>query len=338
MENLNVRKLAFFVNTLILIFVLGLWGFFAMEQAKIMVVFSAPTVVVYFVNYVLIAKERYDWFIWLTYFWILIYMSLATLSLGMNYGFHLYCMSLIPVIFCTEYLSYRLRTHSIRALYIGVIIGIFYLVVTGYVVHFGSIYQHPADIMTNVFLAVNAIIVFGFLISYSYLLVSMVIASEEQLREMALKDKLTKLYNRHYAMDELNRILENGKGKHWISMIDIDNFKKFNDEYGHDCGDYVLVHLSELMCHCCGGCLVSRWGGEEFLIASQLQNVSIDKLENLRQVVQQEEFVYNDKKLSVTITIGGAWYEEGMSLDKWIQRADEQLYKGKTSGKNKVVI
>lgn len=197
MEDKNAKRLSYVVNTGIFLLVLGLGVLFWILKANIMVYFSIPTCCVYMINYISIHKGNYNAFIWLTYFWIIIYMILCTVCLGMNYGFHLYCMSLIPVIFVCEYMAYRLNGKKIGALRISFAIGISYLLVTGYVVKYGPIYNCPVDIMTNVLLALNAIIVFAFLISYSQMLLKLIVNSEMQLREMAHKDRLTGLYNRH---------------------------------------------------------------------------------------------------------------------------------------------
>ena len=88
---------------------------------------------------------------------------------------------------------------------------------------------------------------------------------ENQLKQTALIDRLTGLYNRHYMVGRLESAVKEN-GPHSVAMIDIDDFKKINDRYGHNAGDYVLVNVARILKNICRDCKVSRWGGEEFLI------------------------------------------------------------------------
>ena len=88
----------------------------------------------------------------------------------------------------------------------------------------------------------------------------------------------------------------------------------------------------------CEGNVISRWGGEEFLILSTGSKDIHSRMEDLRKKVESTDFVFDGKKIDVTITIGLAEKEDTRSIDKWIQRADEKLYQGKNSGKNVVIV
>lgn len=205
-----------------------------------------------------------------------------------------------------------------------------------YMVVHGPFYEITRQ-CTVVVLCMNSISVFLFLISYTSLSIKMIIRSQEELTKMAQVDRLTGLYNRHFMISHLESLSEEIDSKYWLAMLDIDNFKKFNDTYGHDCGDYVLVHVCELMQEICKDCTISRWGGEEFLISSCTQKVPIQVLEDLRKKIAVTEFIYEGQALQVTVTIGVAAYQKGHKLDQWIQDADSKLYHGKNHGKNQVV-
>ncbi|MCD6191129.1 MAG: GGDEF domain-containing protein, partial [Sulfurimonas sp.] len=126
-----------------------------------------------------------------------------------------------------------------------------------------------------------------------------------------------------------------------IAMIDIDNFKKINDIYGHDTGDNVIVHLANvLMSNTNCRDIVSRFGGEEFCVV--LKNINkfsaVEIFDRLRREVESS-VVYSDKKepIEFTVSIGVSLYlEEG--LEETINQADMMLYKAKNAGKNQVVI
>lgn len=339
MDYANARKISYLANSIVFFFVLCMWIFFYSADVRIMSIFSIPTACVYIINYFLISRKKLDVFISFTYFWIIIYMCLATICFGINYGFHLYCMSLIPVIFCSDYMAYKINAKRINALGISIAIAIAYLICTGYVVRFGAIYQDVPSLYANIFLGINAFVVFGFLISYTTILIKLIIKSEENLKEIALKDKLTGLYNRHYTTEYLANLHEKADEKNWLAMLDIDDFKGFNDKYGHDCGDEVLIHISEMMQKNCPDCLISRWGGEEFIIVNGETgaNADIALLEKLRENIEQEYFEYGGKKLTITVTIGVATFDRDMTLDDWINEADKRMYFGKKNGKNCVI-
>lgn len=336
MDLTNAKKLSYAVNTLLLGFVLGMLAFFAYFHVDALTWFSIPTIGVYLINYGLIHKGRLSYFVRLVCFWIDIYMMITTLCLGYSYGFHLYSMSLIPIAFCTEYMSYKLKSKGIHPLNISIVIAVTYLFSTGYSIVHGPFYR-VGGIAPNLFLFVNAVAVFGFLIFYTRLLLKMVIGSEEKLVQMAHRDRLTGLYNRHYMLDRLTALTKDADTGIWAAMVDIDDFKKINDNYGHNCGDYVLIRMSEILNEICKECSVSRWGGEEFLIISDKVSQDVGLLEKLRQEVERNLFVYEGTQVKVTITVGAAKYRAGQSIDEWIHIADSRLYYGKKSGKNKVV-
>ena len=351
MDMIKAQKVTYFVNTIILILVFGLMGFFYMCHATFLVYFSIPTACIYLLGYYLISSRRLDFYVRIVYIWLTLYMCVTTICLGYNFGFHLYCMSMIPVIFVTEYITYKLGKPRLGAAKVSIAIGLAYILSTGYVGYFHPIYSVHQK-YTIIFWITNALTVFCFLIFYSNWMIKLVIQSEENLQEMAHIDKLTGLYNRHYMIEQLE-ISEGSKSGRFVAIADIDSFKQINDTYGHNAGDYILSHLAEIMKEACKDCVISRWGGEEFLLlfpgnrsekTSEKMSERIseiigpEKMEALRKTVENSEFIFENQKINVTITIGLADYNPELSTDKWIQKADEGLYYGKTHGKNQVVM
>ncbi len=334
-----IKRITYLVNTVILILVVGLMAFFYMCKAGFLVYFSIPTMLVYIIGYFLISKDKLYAYTIMVYSWLTLYMSITTICLGTDYGFHLYCLSMIPVIFISDYMAYQLRASRLNPVLISVLVGICYLLSTGYVKRVGPVYKSAS--LSKMFWQFNSLIVLCFLICYSYLLVSSIIDSEKKLRQAAHMDRLTGLYNRHYMIDKLDET--NGSaGGAFLAMIDIDKFKSINDEFGHNAGDFVLEKLAEIMRNECGKDIISRWGGEEFLFLGRADGEDVigyarDRMENLRRKVEETPLEYNDKIINVTITIGLAEGVEGQSVDKWVQIADNNLYIGKNSGRNKVV-
>ena len=337
MDLQRIRRFTYIINTVIFALVIGLAGFFWLCKADVLLWFSIPTLLVYVVGYFLIAKDRLDIYVRLVYFWITLYMCVCTVCLGYKIGFHLYCLSMIPIIFYTEYMAEKLNRPRVNAFVASGIIAICYLLSTGYTAFTGPIYTVDNSIAGS-FWAFNSVIVIAFLVFYSRLMLSLIGDYETKLRDAALKDKLTGLYNRHYMLESLDKASSEGS-EHFLAMVDIDDFKKINDTYGHNAGDYVLSKLADIMREQCNNCKLSRWGGEEFLILSKgkVGSSGFSVIEGLRAAVEGYDFEYEGTKIKVTITCGLADFVPGRSIDAWVSEADDKLYVGKGSGKNKVV-
>ena len=147
-------------------------------------------------------------------------------------------------------------------------------------------------------------------------------------------------------LENLEAEVENFKNNNLlfsVLIMDIDNFKQFNDNYGHDCGDFVLKSASDKIKSVLEPeTSLARWGGEEFLVL--LPNCQIDKAretaENIRNIIINSNFTFNNLlELKITLTIGISTYVfNDLSIDDVIKRADKALYLGKNSGKNKITI
>ena len=335
MDTKRIKRFTYIINTVILLLVIGLAGFFVLCKAPFLIWFSIPTLFVYIIGYILIAKDRLDIYVRIVYFWITIYFCLCTICLGYKIGMHLYCMSMIPIIFYTEYMADKMGKARVNAFVVSGIIAIGYLISTGYSAFLGPIYNVDNSI-AGAFWIFNSVIVLAFLVIYSRLMLSLIGDYENKLKETALIDRLTGLYNRHYMISRLESAAK--EAPYFIAMLDIDNFKKINDRYGHNAGDYVLVNVARIMKENCRNSKISRWGGEEFLILTPGDIAGgASLIEQLRSAVEKEDFSFGEDHIKVTITAGLADYTGDVSVDKWVNTADENLYKGKKSGKNKVV-
>ena len=156
----------------------------------------------------------------------------------------------------------------------------------------------------------------------------------------ANRDFLTGLYNRRYFFKDMTEYFYNAKIKHenfCIAMIDIDNFKKINDTFGHDMGDKVIIRLAEILLHNTNeGDLVSRFGGEEFCIVLKdiEPEIALKRLEKIRTKVQKA--LISKDNIAFTISIGVSFIQDD-NLDEAINIADMMLYKAKHNGKNMII-
>lgn len=166
---------------------------------------------------------------------------------------------------------------------------------------------------------------------------------QSALRELIERDSLTKLYNRHYGevwLRETQKEAGISGYPFYVSIGDIDFFKKFNDNYGHDCGDMVLRKVSGILDKWAKekGYAV-RWGGEEFLLILSGQTVE-DAEAYVNQIaddIKKMEFIYGDRMMSVTMTFGVTDGDSRTNIDEIIKKADQALYEGKETGRAKVV-
>lgn len=163
---------------------------------------------------------------------------------------------------------------------------------------------------------------------------------ERQLKEEAfmdaMKDRLTGVWNKRY----LDFMMFGEKEEIWMSLIDIDDFKKINDSYGHLAGDHVLRSIASVMEKATKETdEVIRYGGDEFLIVSSHRNQdSLTKLaEKIRSSVENLEIEYDDTSIKVTLSIGVG----KIKGNKWCHEAfgsvDRAMYNAKKSGKNTIV-
>ncbi len=164
----------------------------------------------------------------------------------------------------------------------------------------------------------------------------------ERLEWTSSSDPLTGLYNRRYIMEKIESEFKRPKKKKFSLVIaDVDYFKKINDTYGHDCGDYVLQMISKsLMDSVREQDFVSRWGGEEFLLL--LPETDVDGaytlMNRIKKIIGEQIIEYNGSEVSITMTFGITDSQDYQIIDDIIKKADNALYEGKGRGRNCVVV
>ena len=161
--------------------------------------------------------------------------------------------------------------------------------------------------------------------------------NHNKVKKLSVTDGLTDLYNHSYFHKELKK--KDGE-EYSVAIMDIDNFKEFNDLYGHQIGDLVLQKLSELLkAEIREDDIVARYGGEEFVIYFNIvQERLLSKIINrLMRKIRELEINFENKKLKVTVSIGVAINKDGeYSSEKLIKQADTALYIAKGAGKDMV--
>lgn len=166
--------------------------------------------------------------------------------------------------------------------------------------------------------------------------------TKEQLEISSQTDFLTGLHNRKFIVEKIEQEIKRSKqtkDEFTLIMMDIDYFKKINDQFGHDCGDVVLKEVSQIIkdmirtTDC-----IARWGGEEFLLLLPMTSIDGALLiaERIRQKIEKHSFDCRSVGIKATMTLGIAAYQDGLSLDEVVKHADIAVYDGKNNGRNQV--
>ncbi len=167
------------------------------------------------------------------------------------------------------------------------------------------------------------------------------IKHQKELKEKAYTDELTKVYNRAYFQERLDKeVLKCKTDKTSFSFIilDIDNFKNFNDSYGHQMGDEILKDLAiTIKQNVREADVFVRWGGEEFVC--MLPDTSIQNAKSLAEFLRKivEEHIFKEE-LRVTCSFGVAEFNANDTEESILNRADKALYKAKENGRNRVEV
>ena len=169
---------------------------------------------------------------------------------------------------------------------------------------------------------------------------------QQQLTESALRDPLTKIYNKKFFLDRIqNEFSYSERHRHPLTLLflDIDRFKSINDNFGHPAGDYVLQQLANLMERSLRNeDVLARYGGEEFAIICRGLDLPQGEVlaERIRKAVDGHTFEVGSKTIPVTVSIGLAKAPDSRirSAADLIVVADEVMYQAKRGGRNRVCV
>ena len=166
-------------------------------------------------------------------------------------------------------------------------------------------------------------------------------SSDQSLGQLASRDSLTGVYNRHALVHHFGANRTETK-QHPMSLLilDLDFFKSVNDQHGHDVGDKVLIQAANLIDTYSGEHAVYRIGGEEFCITLKDtgKEKAIEKAERIRKAIAEFNFSPIEKAISLTASIGVYQYTAQDKLESVLQMADVELYKAKKNGRNQVMV
>ncbi len=163
---------------------------------------------------------------------------------------------------------------------------------------------------------------------------------ENSLTYLASRDSLTGAHNRLSLTSTFDYFEKNKDSQTSLCLlfIDLDYFKKVNDQYGHDAGDKVLIETATMLGQVVGDDNLYRIGGEEFCVTLFDQGIERAEIiaERVRKLVSQHIFAFGDKRIQITLSVGLCEYSEGDQLSDLLKLADNQLYQAKQNGRNQV--
>ena len=337
----GAKNMARFISISFLLVHLAMIAIFWRCDVMPMVYFNVGSIAFYLLSFVLIQKEQLSLYTILMYVEVVAHMTCATLLTGWNSDFQVTLVGMSAIAFFAEYLERYLGIKYAHAVPLCILGAIAYLFTCAVCALRPAPYSMPDTVSLLLRLSLGAI-VFAVSIMVLQAFVSEATKSEKALTKRLMHDKLTGLPNRYFVAECLKKLSRNGSiDGYWVALADIDDFKKVNDTYGHNCGDLVLENVAHLLEESLVGAQVCRWGGEEFLAVGPIgegMDKQVELLDRARRTIAGQSLWYEENRVCVTITLGVAPYEAGYTTSEWINAADERLYKGKKNGKNQVVV
>ncbi|WP_290644120.1 GGDEF domain-containing protein, partial [Aquabacterium sp.] len=262
---------------------------------------------------------------------------LAVVAVGWESGFHYYLLIAIPV-----YLANQVNKWPFKIAFAGSIAAA-YLLLDWYWRQAPPHFVMSPDTLAYLHrfnLATTIALLSGLTVLYVHLITQ----AEERLHELATTDSLTGLMNRRsilVALEHEQALRERKPHPCAVLIVDIDHFKRINDTYGHNMGDWALQAVADVLKIGVRDMdFVARWGGEEFLIILPFADTqtALPVAERLRLGIADLRIPTKDAEITITATLGLTELRAKEPSDTAIQRADVALYKGKHAGRNQVVV
>jgi diguanylate cyclase (GGDEF)-like protein len=271
------------------------------------------------------------------YFEIIFFSAMTELISGGHFGTLTFVIGMEAVIFFMLPYSNR-KKHIYQLIGAALAVAISLISVFNY-----SLYPELMDLVllhSSFVKVMNLIITLFSLFYLTNLYLVELRTTREKLDYNSNHDVLTGLYNRRFFEGIMKRSKEEKETSYSVAMLDVDDFKKINDTYGHETGDRVLAAVSKCIeASLPENAVAVRWGGEEFVLyLPQVDSArALDVLNDFRAKLSEQEIYHKGNRVVITATIGLCTGESIADYEEYIRQADEKLYWGKQHGKNQIV-
>lgn len=298
---------------------------------------NVASVLVYVLSALLIQNGRHMVAMVLIVGEILLHGILAVAVIGWDSGFHYYIILIMPVTILSNFHASWFKAVVATA------VGVLYMALDFIFRNAAPLEMVPQPMLQGLhyFNQASTLVILAMLATAYYRLVA---NAEASLRQQACTDPLTQLQNRRFAMEVAQHeaaVFERGGRPLALVLGDIDHFKRINDLHGHETGDTALKAVAQALRegvrevdH------VARWGGEEFLmlLPSTDEEEALRVSERVREAIAQIDLVHQHQLVPISITLGVSLLSPGETIEQALARADQALYKGKTAGRNRVIL
>ena len=334
LENLSENRTLIFLIMCLCVHVFNVFLFWKFGLYPL-VVLNAISSAVYVIFLTLFKSENLR--ISFAYFEIIIFSALTELISGGHFGTLTFVIGMVAVIFFMLPYSNR-KKHIYQLIGAALAVAISLISVFNY-----SLYPELMDLVlhhSSFVKVLNLIITLFSLFYLTNLYLVELRTTREKLDYNSNHDVLTGLYNRRFFEGIMKRSKEEKETSYSVAMLDVDDFKKINDTYGHETGDRVLAAVSKCIeASLPENAVAVRWGGEEFVIyLPQVDNDrAMEILDVFRTKLSEQVIYHRGTRVSIAATIGLCTGESIADYEEYIRQADEKLYWGKQHGKNQIV-
>ena len=334
LENLSENRTLIFLIMCLCVHIFNVFLFWTFGLFPLVVLNAISSVL--YVAFLTIFKDE-NLRISFAYFEIIFFSAMTELISGGHFGTLTFVIGMEAVIFFMLPYSNR-KKHIYQLIGAALAVAISLISVFNY-----SLYPELMDLVlhhSSFVKVLNLIITLFSLFYLTNLYLVELRTTREKLDYNSNHDVLTGLYNRRFFEGIMKRSKEEKETSYSVAMLDVDDFKKINDTYGHETGDKVLAAVSK----CIESCLPQngvavRWGGEEFVLyLPQADSAQAEGILNCFRTKRSEQAVYHKgNRVVITATIGLCTGESIADYEEYIRQADEKLYWGKQHGKNQIV-
>lgn len=332
------------INTSVLLIHIVLMVIYVLTAEDVMIIANLVSIAFYLSGYLFIKHGRAVTYFSLMFLEIAIHASLACLQIGYDAGFQVWFFALAAVFFYPQFSDPNKKPKNISVLFSVLCIIVYFVIYAAHlmcIIPSGNVTQFYIDLLYGI----NSVAVFIAITFFTYVFASSIIRSRNQMNFQLNHDTLTGLMNRyalHQVTDDAIANADDTGEPFSIAMVDIDNFKNVNDNYGYEFGDFVIYSVADEIRKIIDdeGFSAGRYGGEKFLFVYTREpsaEAMKYKMEKFRDSIEHLELNSGGRTVHITVSIGVAKFHKGDDYDVVLKKAHDNLYLAKREGKNRVI-